>query len=238
MLETNPETPRQDVYGLTAITLHRLNLLRDAHSVVCALRQVNADGSIELLANNHRFYRLQQGTVDPLYTMLTKQGKRLVCGQQYRIPTYPVALAVGLIAQLERNVNYGKRTQQDQTQGWFDNSIHRIARRYRLPPDLFGIQSGSRSDGASPQYSRMRQKFEGILRGFTKRMAEESEQWKAYLAKALEGEFPEMSRPERIGLIQRLESVQGPPLPRDVYRQRKKVKLIEPELGGASGGSH
>lgn len=236
MMERNPELPRKNVYGLAALALFRAGMLEKARSSVCTLRERLDNGGYEVLSNNHRFFRLPQGVVDPIVAFYKKQHKKVECHRPYRINPYPVSVAQGVLAQVDRDQRQRGVQQSDEHQQWFNNTIHRIARRYGLPPDLYGSHSGS-SDATTPRYRKMRSQFEGVLRHFTRRMAEESEEhWRFYLDNALQFEFPHMDSDHRRGFIERIQRDYGPSLPRNVYKQRKKVKLVEPELGSGLNG--
>jgi len=238
LMEQNREVERQSIYGLTAVALFKAGMLDKARSSVCTLRERKDDGTYEVLSNNHRFYRLPQGVVDPLVRYFEKQGKTVECHRPFRINPYPKSVAAGVLAQFESDTFTKKRRKGDDKQMWFNTVIHRICRRLSLPPDLWGYSPGS-TDAASTKYHRMRRKLEGVLRGFTRRMEEEAdEHWRSYLDVALSREFPHMGEEERHGLIMRLEDEHGPPMPREIYRQKKKVKLVEPEIGGSGMMSH
>jgi len=238
LLEQNPEIRKQVVYGLTAIALQRVGMLKQARSSVCTLRERLDDGTYEVLSNNHRFHRLPTSVVDPLVRFFEKQGKTVECYKPYRIRPYPVAVAAGVLAQFKSKQERDQRQTRDETQRWFDYAIHRICRRLSLPPDLWGFQQGS-TDRTSRRYKKMRRQLEGLLRVFTKRMQEESEKyWKGYLVNSLQREFPHMPEDDAVSLVERLENEHGPQPPRSLHKQRRKVKMIEPELGGSGNWTH
>lgn len=232
LLERNSQINRQSVYGLTACALLNEGCLHLARSSVCTLRERLDDGTYEVLSNNHRFFRLPTGVVDPLVAFYKKQNKTVECHAPQRIARYPVSTAQAVLEQMRRSESDAQNRASDEVRVWFENVIHRIARRYKCPPDLYGYQQGT-SDQGSPKYVKTRRRFEGIMRNFTERMKEESEEhWEYYLDAALKRQFPHMDETQRRGFIARIQDEHGPPLPRDVYQQRKKVKMVEPEIGG------
>jgi hypothetical protein len=239
LMERNSQIDRQNIYGLTAVALLQANLLHLARSTVCTLRERLDDGGYEVLSNNHRFFAGPQGPVDPLVAFFKKQAKVVECHRPFRIGDYPVSTAKAVMEQMRRHDEDKQRRTSDDKQMWFDNTLHRLARRFQCPPDLYGSHPGSSDSAISSKYRRTRKKLEGVFRNFTLRMAEESEEhWKFYLERALAKQFPPMDETQRAGFIARIQDEHGPPLPRLIYRQRKKVKMVEPEIGGAGSWSH
>lgn len=245
LMEQNQEVPRQSIYGLTAVALQRVGLLESARTIACTLRErkpqqfFRSPGTqwkldyFEVLASNHRYFQLPGFRVDPIYVFYQKLGKQVECVQLQQTSSYPIGIAAGLLAQFVDSKADNKRRKNDKTQNWFNIVVHRLARRQLLTADAL-VPGNGNADRKIRIAIRRRQGFEGMLRMMIPRFAEESkDHWEHHLANAIRFEFPNLDEKTTQNLVARVKdpNIVWTPSSIDFSFNRRKIKMVEPEIG-------
>lgn len=224
--------PAQNAYGLTAVGLQYFGILSKFQSVVAALRkeEVGGDGKISasIVSNNHRYFMMDDGTtVDPVFDFLVKNesGSKFTRASAARINAYPVSVAQGLLAQFAKTSQQKQTAIRDDLQIWFDLTVQRLSSRFNMGETSF--------NEATSKAHRQRRELEGTLRGCVDLFKERApEHWRHHLLVSLTSRFPVAPPMLLSGLVSRLEDENGPGLPRKIYFQRKKVRMVEPDTTG------
>lgn len=229
LLEDNPEIPKHQVYGLTAVQLYRKKMLQDSYPIVCTLvkdRSEEGEKLDEILSNNHRYFQYKAQDIDPLRDYYGDRGSVVYITDKYRAPSVPISIIQGLLGRVTDS-HHSTRDWEDGTDphlSWFLKTVHRIARRVRLTPYWW-----ARKD---PQGIQDKKAFEGYMRVLVPRFREESEdKWKHYLKEALRTEFPSWEDGSIDNFIIRIVQQFGPPPPRTHQPSKKKVQLVTPDTG-------
>lgn len=229
LLEGNPEVSARDVYGLTAVALHKEGALKGVESVVSSLfektiahvrdhyRNAPTSPKPKLIDGGHRWFRAGSDEIDPLYVFLKNKNVDTWKQETKRAYAYPESVVLGVLAQFENSAH----SADDPTQMWFRNVVRRLARRQQLTPHVWSSES--------PKDIRARTGFEGYMRILLPRLREESaSSWEYYLTRALTSEFPSWDSESIVRFVQRIQQEFGPEAPRSMYKQRKRIKLVDP----------
>lgn len=243
LLEENKEVSHDSVYGLTAVALYKKNLLDTCYSMGASIRKygekpANQPGAryriqpVETLDNNHRYFVVkgeeEEKVVDPLLLYYKNTGNTVKRYSTRRISDYPSGIARGILAQFSKSTSEEITRRRDSKHNWFNTAVHRLAVRQNMLPSDWHNKDASTT--------KKRMGLEGYLRLLVPIFEEKSpDNWRYYLKEALLNEFREMGEESASQFVKRIQYEDGPAAPRSMYRQRKNVKMLEPNLDGRDG---